>query len=140
MLPLDHVGIAVTNLNDALDEYGKRFGFTLESREVIATQRVEVAFIRLPNTLLELLAPTDDDSPLARFLAKRGPGLHHLCYRVDDLEAELARLKATGVELIDATPRLGAHGTRIAFLHPKSMGGVLVELCEHPRTVRRDLD
>lgn len=132
MLPLDHVGIAVTNLDSALDEHRKHFGFSLESREVISSQRVEVAFIRLPNTLLELLAPTDNDSPLARFLSKRGPGLHHLCYRVDDIERELTRLKSIGVELIDASPRPGAHGTRIAFLHPKSNGGVLIELCEHP--------
>lgn len=134
MLPLDHVGIAVSNLDAALEEHRKHFGFQLDSREVVESQKVEIAFIRLPNTLIELLAPTDDTSPLARFLAKRGPGLHHLCYRVDDIVAELDRLAASGVELIDRAPRSGAHGTRIAFLHPRSMGGVLVELCEHPRS------
>jgi len=133
MLPIDHIGIAVPNIDAALEDYRKNFGFALDSREVIASQRVEVAFIRLPNTLIELLAPQDDSSTLARFLAKRGPGLHHICYRVDDIRSELARLKSQGVELIDAAPRPGAHRTEIAFLHPKSTGGVLTELCEHSR-------
>lgn len=132
MWPLDHVGIAVHNLDSALEEYSRNFGFTLDSREIIASQRVEVAFIRLPNTLVELLAPQDEASPLSKFLAKRGPGMHHLCYQVGNIEAELARLTATGVELIDKVPRPGAHGSRIAFIHPKSTGGVLTELCEHP--------
>ncbi|MFM1848613.1 MAG: hypothetical protein RL417_2087 [Pseudomonadota bacterium] len=133
MWPLDHVGIAVRNIDDALAEYRKNFGFALDSREIIASQRVEVAFIRLPNTLIELLAPVDETSTLAKFLQKKGPGLHHLCYRVEDIERELSRLSANGVELVDKSPRPGAHRTRIAFLHPKSTGGVLTELCEHPR-------
>lgn len=135
MLPLDHLGIAVLNIDAALAEYQKNFGFVLDSREIISSQRVEVAFIRLPNTLIELLAPQDDSSPLAKFLAKRGPGLHHICYRVEDIRAELARLKGAGVQLIDEVPRPGAHHTEIAFLHPKSTGGVLTELCEHPHRV-----
>jgi len=135
MWPLDHVGIAVHDLDSALEEYSRNFGFTLDSREIIVSQRVEVAFIRLPNTLVELLAPQVEGSPLSKFLAKRDPGMHHLCYRVGNIEDELARLTATGVELIDKAPRPGAHGTRIAFIHPKSTGGVLTELCEHPATV-----
>lgn len=131
---LDHVGIAVHDIDAALLEYRTQFGFSVDSREVIESQRVEVAFIRLPNTLIELLAPQDESSPLAKFLAKRGPGMHHLCYRVDNIEAELTRLIQAGVEVIDKVPRPGAHHTRIAFLHPKSTGGVLTELCEHPTT------
>jgi len=133
MWPLDHVGIAVNGLDEALNEYKKSFGFVLESREKIDSQGVEAAFIRLPNTLIELLAPLNETGTLSKFLQKRGPGLHHLCYRVDDLEKELARLTSIGVELIDKTPRPGAHHTRIAFLHPRSTGGVLTELCEHPK-------
>lgn len=135
MWPLDHVGIAVHNIDAALNEYRTQFGFAVDSREVIESQRVEVAFIRLPNTLIELLAPQDESSPLAKFLAKRGPGMHHLCYRVENIETELKRLMQAGVEVIDKVPRPGAHHTRIAFLHPKSTGGVLTELCEHPGSV-----
>lgn len=132
MWPLDHVGIAVHDIDSALEEYRVKFGFILDSREVIPSQKVEVAFIRLPNTLIELLAPQDGSSPLAKFLAKRGPGMHHLCYRVENIETELEHLTQAGVEVIDRIPRPGAHRTRIAFLHPKSTGGVLTELCEYP--------
>ena len=133
MYELDHVGLAVPDLDAALAEYGRLFGFSLDSRETITSQQVEVAFIRLPNTLIELLAPLTPECTLGRFLAKRGPGLHHLCYRVDDIRAELARLQAAGITLVDEVPRPGAHGSLIAFLHPKSTGGTLTELCEHPR-------
>jgi methylmalonyl-CoA/ethylmalonyl-CoA epimerase len=133
MWPLDHVGIAVRSIDEALLEYRNNFGFALDSREEVRSQGVEVAFIKLPNTLIELLAPLHEESTLAKFIQKRGPGLHHLCYRVDDIEHELARLLAAGVHLIDKIPRSGAHRTRIAFLHPKSTGGVLTELCEHPQ-------
>jgi len=137
MWPLDHVGIAVHDIDAALEEYRSQFGFTVDSREIIQSQRVEVAFIRLPNTLIELLAPQDESSPLEKFLAKRGPGMHHLCYRVENIERELARLIQAGVTVIDTVPRPGAHHTRIAFLHPKSTGGVLTELCEHPASAAK---
>lgn len=127
---LDHVGIAVLDLEESLQFYSKTFGFVLELRETIATQKVEIAFLKLENTLLELLAPTASDSTLAKFLATRGAGLHHICYRVPDIRAELSRLKSSGMRVIDEEPRPGAHNSLIAFLHPKGTEGVLTELCE----------
>lgn len=127
---LDHIGYAVTNLDESIAFYRDTFGFELESREEIASQQVEVAFLTLRNTKIELLAPTAETSTLSKFLSKRGPGIHHVCYRVADIEKSLAELKAKGIELIDQVPRPGAHNTQIAFLHPKSTEGVLTELCQ----------
>ena len=101
-----------------------------EGTEVVAEQKVKVAFFSVGESRVELLEPTADDSPVAKFLEKNGEGTHHVAYEVDDLVATLARLKAAGVRLIDEVPRCGAHGTRIAFLHPKASGGVLTELCQ----------
>ncbi|MBX7144391.1 MAG: methylmalonyl-CoA epimerase [Oligoflexia bacterium] len=128
--PLDHIGIAVENLEASISYYRDTFGFALDIRELVPSQKVEVAFVSLANTKIELLAATDSDSTLAKFLRERGPGLHHICYRVPNIEVELARLKAAGIRLIDEKPRPGAHHTRIAFLHPKSTQGVLTELCQ----------
>lgn len=128
---LDHVGIAVENLEAAISRYKTLYGFELDLREKVPTQQVEVAFLKLANTKIELLAPTSPESTLAKFLKNKGPGLHHICYEVKDIKAELAKLKAKGVELIDQTPRPGAHKTLIAFLHPKSTSGVLTELCQY---------
>jgi methylmalonyl-CoA epimerase len=97
----------------------------------VASQGVEIVFLGSGDGRLELLAPTRDDSPLAKFLAKRGPGMHHLCYRVDDIAAELARYREMGAELIDEVPRPGGAGHLVAFVHPRSTGGVLVELLQH---------
>lgn len=130
---LDHIGIAVADIEHSIEFYRASYGFELSHREVITSQDVEVAFLKLPNTSIELLAARGASSKLSAFLAKKGPGLHHICYRVDDIERELARLKSLGFTLLDETPRPGAHGTRIAFLHPKSCEGVLTELCEYPR-------
>lgn len=129
-LPLDHIGIAVENLDQSIAFYRDTFGFALELREAVPTQKVEVAFLTLANTKIELLASSAPDSTLAKFLRERGPGLHHVCYQVKDIEQELARLKASGIRLIDEKPRPGAHHTLIAFLHPKSTQGVLTELCQ----------
>jgi len=128
---LDHVGIAVTDLDQALEEYRRNFGFHVDLRELIESQKVELAFLKLPSTKIELLMPTDPSSPLQKFLDKSGPGLHHVCYRVEDIEAELQRLEQLGHQLIDRTPRPGAHGSRIAFIHPKTLAGVLTELCQY---------
>lgn len=136
VLPLDHIGIAVSNLDDAISLYTNTFGFEVETRETIASQGVELVFLKLANTRLELLAPTNAVSKLKKFLDTKGPGLHHICYKVDNLKAELARLKALGVKLIDEVPRPGAHNSIIAFLHPSSFGGVLTELCEYPKQPR----
>jgi methylmalonyl-CoA/ethylmalonyl-CoA epimerase len=138
---LDHVGIAVPDLDAAIAAFTTLFGTGPSSIEEVPDQRVRTAFFTAGPTNLELLVPTSSDSPIAGFLAKRGAGIHHLCFEVPDLERALAEYKAQGLRLIDETPRIGAHGKRIAFLHPKSTGGVLIELCEavpvacapHPR-------
>ena len=125
---LDHVGIAVGELRTALDFYRDVLGLEVEPAEEVASQRVRAHFIPVGESTLELLEATADDSPIAKFVAKRGPGLHHVCLRVDDISAALAELKSRGVRLIDETPRPGAHQSLVAFLHPASTHGVLVEL------------
>jgi methylmalonyl-CoA/ethylmalonyl-CoA epimerase len=125
---LDHVGIAVSNLADALSFYRDALGLEVEMPEEVPTQRVRAHFIPAGEAAIELLEATDETSPIARFLAARGPGLHHITLRVDDIAAALDRLKAKGVRLIDETPRPGAHGSLVAFIHPSSANGVLVEL------------
>jgi methylmalonyl-CoA/ethylmalonyl-CoA epimerase len=135
---LDHVGIAVADLSAALAFYRDALGLEIETPEVVASQRVRVHFIPVGATAssgagargpeLELLEATADDSPIAKYVEKRGPGLHHITLRVDDIRAALAQLKAKGVRLIDETPRDGAHGSLVAFIHPSSAHGVLVEL------------
>ena len=125
---LDHVGIAVANLADALAFYGDALGLEIETPEVVASQRVRVHFVPVGESALELLEATADDSPIAKYVAKRGPGLHHITLRVDDIRAALARLQEKGVRLIDEHPRPGAHGSLVAFIHPSSAHGVLVEL------------
>lgn len=130
MRALDHVGIAVRSLDDSLPLFESITGGKGYGREAVESQGVEVVFLGEGEGRLELLAPLRPDSPVAKFLEKRGPGMHHLCYRVADVAAELARYQAEGAELIDRVPRSGAHGHRVAFLHPRSTGGVLVELLE----------
>src|SRR5918992_514583 len=125
---LDHVGIAVRNLEEALAFYRDALGLEIEAPEEVATQRVRAHFIPAGEAALELLEATAPDSPIAKFVEKRGPGLHHITLRVGDIRAALARLKARGVRLIDEQPRPGAHGSLVAFIHPSAAHGVLVEL------------
>lgn len=125
---LDHVGIAVVNVADALSFYRDALGLEIETPEVVVSQRVRVHFVPVGESALELLEATADDSPIAKYVARRGPGLHHITLRVDDIRAALARLKSRGVRLIDESPRAGAHGSLVAFIHPSSTHGVLVEL------------
>ena len=125
---LDHIGIAISDLSEALRFYRDALGLEVESPEEVPSQRVRAHFIPAGESALELLEATDDTSPIAKYTAKRGPGLHHITLRVDDLVAALARLKERGVRLIDETPRPGAHGSLVAFIHPSSAHGVLVEL------------
>ncbi len=129
---LDHIGIAVASLDDALAFYRDALGLEIEAPEEVASQRVRAHFIPLGGSALELLEATAEDSPIAKYLAKRGPGLHHVTLRVEDIAAALARLKARGVRLIDEAPRPGAHGSLVAFIHPASAHGVLVELTQKP--------
>jgi LAO/AO transport system kinase len=127
-IALDHVGIAVKALEEAAAFYRDALGLTVEAPEEVAPQRVRAHFIPAGGAALELLEATSGDSPIARYLERRGPGLHHITLRVDDLAATLARLKARGIRLIDEQPREGAHGSLVAFIHPASAHGVLVEL------------
>jgi len=126
---IDHVGIAVANLEEALAAWG-RLGLGEPVIEEIPDQGVRVAMLPVGTGKIELLEPLRPDSPVGRFLERRGPGLHHVALRVDDLEAALAAAEARGLELIDRRPRTGAGGSRIAFLHPRATGGTLVELCQ----------
>jgi methylmalonyl-CoA/ethylmalonyl-CoA epimerase len=125
---LDHIGIAVKSL-DAARIY-ETLGLTVAHRETVETQKVNTAFLSVGDSNLELLEPTSADSPIAKFIEKRGEGIHHICLRVDDLEAHLERLKAEGYRLINEAPVPGAHGCRVAFLHPAAGNGVLIELSE----------
>jgi methylmalonyl-CoA/ethylmalonyl-CoA epimerase len=130
---LDHVGIAVGNLDEALAFYRDALGLEVEAPEDVPSQRVRIRFIPAGQGQLELLEPLAPDSPVARFLARRGPGLHHVALLVDDIHAALDELKRRGVRLIDETPRPGAGGALIAFIHPAAADGVLVELKQKVR-------
>jgi len=127
---INHIGIAVKNIETATPLYRDILGMQFEGIEEVAEQKVRVAFFAVGESRIELLEPTSPDSPVARFLEKNGEGIHHLAYQVEDLVATLRQLKVAGVRLIDEEPRRGAHGTRIAFLHPKATAGVLTELCQ----------
>jgi len=128
VLKIDHLGIAVTSLDQAVKAY-EALGFAVESTHEVPTERVRAAFLPVGESRLELLEPTDSSSVIARFLEKRS-GLHHVCVLVEDIEAALGDLKSRGVPLIDEVPRPGAGGCRVAFLHPRAAGGVLLELKE----------
>jgi len=129
---LYHVAIAVKNLSEVEEVYKTALGLHVEHREVVEDQGVKTSML-VPDgggTAIELLEPLDENSPISKFLEKRGEGIHHICFKVDDIEAVLERLKKQGVRLIDESPRPGAYNSRVAFLHPKAMNGVLVELAE----------
>ena len=125
---IDHIGIAVADAAASLAFFRDTLGLEVEAPEEVPSQRVRVTFLPAGGASLELLEPTTEESPVARYLAKRGPGLHHVAFRVDDIRAALAQLKGRGVRLIDEVPRPGAHGSLVAFIHPSSTHGVLVEL------------
>ena len=127
---IDHAGIAVTDLEAAVAFYRDVLGMALVHRETLPEQGVRAALLDVGESHVELLEPLDADGGVARFLARRGPGLHHLAYRVDDIDAVLASLSAAGTRLIDAAPRAGIRGSRVAFLHPSATAGVLTELVE----------
>jgi methylmalonyl-CoA epimerase len=125
---IHHLGVAVADLDDAIERYRRLFGAELERRETVAEQGVEAASLRVGEDRVELLASLGPDTPVGRFLSKRGPGMHHVAFEVDDVGAELDRLAAAGTELVDETPRRGLFGLEVAFLHPDATGGVLAEL------------
>jgi len=127
---IDHLGIAVKDLQDGIEKYGKILGLECHGIEEIDEQKVRVAMIPLDGVNLELLESTAPDGPVARFIERKGEGFHHIAFRVDNIDKEVERLKERDVRLINEEPRIGAHGARIVFIHPGSMGGVLVELVE----------
>ena len=130
ILGIEHVGIAVDDLNGISDVFGDLLGLKLSSREKIDDQQVITDIYETGSGKLEFLKATGPDSPIAKFIDKKGKGMHHIALLVDNLQAALDYLKDQGVQLIDTSPRIGAEGFKIAFLHPKSTGGVLIELCE----------
>ena len=127
---IDHIGIATTKIADAVGFYTDGLGLKVEHEIEVAEQKVKTAFLQIGDVWVELLEGTSEDSPIAKYVDKRGPGIHHICYEVQDIEKALASLKEQGYKLIDETPRKGAHDKLIAFVHPKSSGGVLVELAQ----------
>ena len=130
MKKLSHIGIAVRDLRTSVEIFAKLFGRPPAGSENVADQKVNIAFFHLPNLSVELTEPASADSVIARFIEKRGEGIHHLSFEVDDIDAEIQRLKAAGFQLIDEKPRKGADGCLVAFLHPKSTNGVLIELSQ----------
>jgi methylmalonyl-CoA/ethylmalonyl-CoA epimerase len=127
-----HLGIAVKDLDAPKKLYGDNLCLELKGEEVVESQKVKVSFVKVGETSLELLLPTASDSPVAKFLETKGEGFHHMALEVEDIHAAVAELKAAGVRLIDETPREGAHGALVAFIHPKATFGLLVELCQYP--------
>jgi len=130
-MEIDHVAIVVKDLEKSVRLYTEKLGFREVYREVIYDQGVEAVGLEAGSSFIELLLPLDESSPIARYRGEAPSKLHHTAYRVEDIEAKLAELKAAGVQLIDERPRKGAHGSLIAFLHPKATDGVLIELCQH---------
>lgn len=127
---INHIGIAVKSLEESLPFYRDNLGMSFAGIEVVEEQKVRVAMLQIGESKIELLEPIAEDSPVARFIEKNGHGIHHVAYEVEDIETAIAKLVEEGVRMIDQKPRCGAHDTRIAFLHPKSSGGVLTELCQ----------
>ncbi|WP_306598525.1 methylmalonyl-CoA epimerase [Geothrix sp. 21YS21S-2] len=133
ILRINHLGIASPTLDEAMGRMGRLFGMEADHVEEVAEQRVRTAFFPVGPSTLEYLESTDPEGPVGKFLEKKGPGIHHVAFEVDDVEAAVKELLAKGVRMIDKEPRAGAHGCRIAFIHPAETGGVLMELCQSPR-------
>jgi methylmalonyl-CoA epimerase len=127
---IDHIGVAVEEIEPALELYRDSFELTLAHREVVEEQGVEAVLLDVGESHVELLAPLSADTPVGRFLAKQGPGLHHVAYQVQDIEATLERLRTAGLQLIDQEPRAGIRGSRVAFMHPRATAGVLTEIVQ----------
>lgn len=132
---IDHVGIAVSDLDAALSLYESSYAMKLVHRETVEEQGVEAVLLDVGENHVELLSPLGDETPVGKFLAKKGPGIHHVAYQVTDIDATLAGLSEAGLRLIDSEPRVGIRGSRVAFLHPSATGGVLTEIVEPPQGV-----
>lgn len=129
---INHIGIAVKNLDIAIEMYEK-LGFKVDGIDDVPSQQVKVAFLPVGEIRIELLEPTSEDSPIAKFIAKKGEGIHHIAFSTNDVKQELKNVEESGIRLIDKEPRPGAHDTKIGFLHPKSTLGVLLEMCEESK-------
>ncbi len=127
---VDHIGVAVEDIDASLELYERDYGMTLVHRETVTEQGVEAVLLDVGENHIELLAATGPETPVGKFIAKKGPGMHHVAYQVDDIEATLASLKEAGLKLIDETPRIGIRNSRVAFLHPKTAGGLLTEIVQ----------
>ena len=134
MMKINHLGIATKGIDDALKFWGDALGLENVHTEEVADQKVRVAMLPVGESRIELLEPTSDDSPISKFLEKRGGGIHHIAVEVDDIESSLAKLKEKGMRLIDESPRIGAEGCLVAFVHPSSANGVLLELVQTTHT------
>lgn len=130
VVKVDHIGIAVKNLEESLKFYEEILGMKCKGTEVIEEQKVKVAFLPIGDTEAELLESTDEEGPIAKYIEKKGEGIQHIAYRVENIEKAIAEMKEKGIRMIDEKPRYGAGGAKIAFIHPKSTHGVLIELCE----------
>lgn len=132
IVSLDHIAIAVPDLERAIRRFAEDFGITFKGTEDVEPAKTTTAFFPIDGTQIELIHPLRDTGPVKTYLDKRGGGLHHLCFRTDDIEADMKRLTALGYRFLSDAPQPGAHGTKVAFIHPKSTDGVLIELAEHP--------
>ena len=130
---INHIAIAVNNIEEATKFYQEVMGLTLSGVEVVTAQKTKVGFFKIGESNIELVQPAEPASPLVKFLETKGQGIHHICYEVEDVEAEVKAYLDKGATLIDQKPRPGAHNTKVAFIHPKSSSGVLIELCELPK-------
>ena len=131
---INHIAIAVNNIEEAAKFYQNVLGLNLSGVEVVTAQKTKVGFFKIGESNIELVQPAEPDSPLVKFLENKGPGIHHICFEVDDVETEVKAFLDKGAAMIDQKPRPGAHNTKVAFVHTKSSSGVLIELCELPKT------
>ncbi|MGC4056562.1 MAG: methylmalonyl-CoA epimerase [Chitinophagaceae bacterium] len=130
MIRIEHIGIAVANLKDSIELYEQLLNTPCYKTEVVESEHVSTAFFRVGDSKIELLEASDPESPIAKFIAKKGQGIHHIAYEVENIQAEMKRLEALGFELLNVSPKKGADNKLVCFLHPKTSGGVLVELCQ----------
>lgn len=129
---INHIAIAVKNIEESARFYEQVLGLALSGTETVPEQKTKAGFLKIGETNIELVQPAGPDSPIAKFIETRGQGIHHICFEVDDLESEVKEYLKKGAVMVDQQPKRGAHGTKVAFIHPKSSGSVLIELCETP--------
>ena len=134
---LDHIAVAVPDLAEGIRRFAEDFGLKFDGQEDVVSAVTSTAFFPIEGTRIELIHPLNGEGPVKKYLEKRGGGLHHICFETDDIEADMVRLREKGYRLLSDAPQPGAHGTKVVFIHPKSTGGILIELAEHPREGHR---